>query len=489
MRKIIISFGVIVVAAAVLLAGCAKTVTLNIEETENGRIVVRSPGLDDEKLSKGGSLSLPEGAAVSATAEGDEGYEFIYWNGSDSEDRSIFFTITDDLTLGAEFSTASYMASLDTPLNGKLRITPAIKAGTAYPANTVFSLTAIPDDGYEIDSTYYAVPGPWWVNYYESPDAETTIKLTSDMAIGASFIKSEEIEGFSVIQDVVYAKPGVKTLKYDVYSPDGAAMLPLVIIVHGGGWSSNDEDIMRGMAREIAKTGKYVAVSIDYRWIGNLDGDAEANGMDDLINDVYGAIAHIIEHASGYGADAGRIAITGDSAGGHLSASAATMIERIGNGGFGEKEGVYEYMPTYLPEGQSVDEFRNLLKQSMKVAAPSYGVFDSAELSVSPVAGDSASSEDAQIAISPIDNIPEVSKRSIPQYLVRGTNDPLITDEGVQAYADALAVAGQAVEYIQVSGAGHAFYDWKPDRATKETFAYFGIPNIEKMLNFFEKHL
>ena len=50
---------------------------------------------------------------------------------------------------------------------------------------------------------------------------------------------------------------------------------PCIIIIHGGGWASNDEDIMRGMARELTKDGKFVVFSIDYRWVQKLDGGAE----------------------------------------------------------------------------------------------------------------------------------------------------------------------------------------------------------------------
>lgn len=69
-------------------------------------------------------------------------------------------------------------------------------------------------------------------------------------------------------QDIVYAQPGAKKLKYDVFTPDGANKLPCIVIIHGGGWATNTEDIMRGLARELIKGRKYVAISIDYRWIG-----------------------------------------------------------------------------------------------------------------------------------------------------------------------------------------------------------------------------
>ncbi len=46
-----------------------------------------------------------------------------------------------------------------------------------------------------------------------------------------------------------------------------------------------------------------------------------------------GAIAHIQEHAAQYGGDASRLAVTGDSAGGHLSEAAEHYLPLIGNGG------------------------------------------------------------------------------------------------------------------------------------------------------------
>ena len=34
-------------------------------------------------------------------------------------------------------------------------------------------------------------------------------------------------------------------------------------------------------------------------------------------------------------------------------------------------------------------------------------------------------------------------------------------------------------------GASHAYYDWKPDSATKETFERFGRPYARQMEDFF----
>ena len=227
-----------------------------------------------------------------------------------------------------------FTVAIDRPENGSLEIDPALPADGKVAAGTVITVRTRPDELYAFDGGYYAVPGVWGKMYHESMTPVFQVTIDQDKSIGVSFIEAEKLQGFSVIQNMVYAQPGMKRLKYDVFTPEGARKLPCIIIIHGGGWSTNTEDIMRGLARELVKDGDYVVFSIDYRWMGKLDGDVIPNTMADLIGDVFGAIAHIQEHAGEFGADPARIAVTGDSAGGHLSAVAANMGNKIGDGGF-----------------------------------------------------------------------------------------------------------------------------------------------------------
>jgi acetyl esterase/lipase len=383
--------------------------------------------------------------------------------------------------------TASYTVTLDEPANGSVTVDPTLPADGEYPAGTVITITARPDPGFAVDALYYSVPGPWGVMYHDTPSVSSLeVTVDQDKHVGAYFIGASALEGFTETQDVVYAKPGVKPLKYDVYSPEGAENLPIVVIIHGGGWSSNDEDIMRGQARQLVKSGKYVVASIDYRWNATLDGDEPGNTMANLIEDVYGALAHIREHAEEYGGDPDRIAVTGDSAGGHLSAAAATMADMIGSGGFGETPGVYEYMPSYLPDRKTVEQVRTEMISAIRAAAPSYGVFAFEDSEMLEFLNMSDADPAALRAISPINNIPKASEQPIPHYLTRGVNDPIITDEGVTAYMEALADAGHAVEYVQIGGATHAFFDWKPDDEVVATFDRFGVYYCGQMELFFD---
>ena len=377
-----------------------------------------------------------------------------------------------------------FPVTIDRVINGKISLDPAPPADGRYLGGTVVTVKTAPDKGYVLDSGYYSVKGIWGQMYHESMTETFKVTIDQEKHIGASFIEKIAVSHVNVIQDVVYAKPGVKTLKYDVFTPEGAENLPIIIIIHGGGWASNTEDIMRGMARELTRSKKYVVCSIDYRWAEKRDGDPTSNTMADIIGDVYGAIAHIMEHAAEYRGDTTRIAVTGDSAGGHLSSAAAVMADKIGKGGFGKTPGVFEFMPTYIPKHKSVEKIKSEIMSAIKAAAPSYGVFGGDFLkhySDDPSAGDTWKD-----AISPINNIPEAKERAVPHYLTRGSNDPLIKDEGVKSYMDALVEAGQRAEYVQVGGAGHAFFDWKPDEATKATFRQYGVYYCRQMELFFD---
>lgn len=370
--------------------------------------------------------------------------------------------------------------------NGSIKITPALPEDGRVQAGTVLTVTATPAEGYVLDCYYYLNPdGPrprGGAMYYEFMDPEFKVTVDRNKRIGASFVEKEMLDGFTVKNNVVYAQPGVKTLKYDVFSPDGAKNLPCIVIIHGGGWATNNEDVMRGLAWELCRDGKYVVCSIDYRWAQTEDGDEKPNTMADIIGDVFGAIAHIQEHAAEYGADPMRLAVTGDSAGGHLSAAAINMVGQIGDGGFGVEPGVFQFMPTYMPTGKTVEQVRKEMTAAIKAAAPSYGVFENLNAySSDPAADRTALSH----AVSPINFVPDVSERAVPQFLTRGTNDGLIRDQNVQKYIDVLKAKGQTVVYLQPEGAGHAFFDWKPDARTKAAFVQYGIPYAAKMEEFF----
>ena len=124
---------------------------------------------------------------------------------------------------------------------------------------------------------------------------------------------------------------------------------------------------------------------------------------------------------------------------------------------------------------------KNEIINAIKATAQSYGACDDADFQ----AFVEQTHKGYLKAISPIIYVPKVSERSIPHFIVRGTEDKLVPHEVVQRYVDVLKASGQHVNYIQVEGAGHAFFDWKPDATTRATFAKYGIPYAAQMQTFF----
>jgi acetyl esterase/lipase len=380
----------------------------------------------------------------------------------------------------------SFRVRVDQPQHGKVTVTPAIPESGIVPAGTVLKVKVdVTDPGWVFDSGYElsVTGGMFYPTYKESMQPEFTVKVDHPiMSIGASIIEAERLQGYRTIQDVVYAQPGVKPLKYDVFIPDGAKKLPCIVIIHGGGWSSNTEDIMRGLARELIKGGKYVVASIDYRWLNQGDGDKVPVRMHQLIEDCYGAILHIQEHAAEYGVNPKKIAVTGDSAGGHLSACMIDLVERVGDGGFGVQPDVYQYLPTYMPAGWSAAKAKKSLR-AIKAAAPSYGVFDLGTLVRFADDYDSM----GLVAITPDCNVPRADIRKVPQYMVLGTLDRTVGRKPMEDYLLRLKGRNQDARLDIVEGASHAFFDWKPDQRTKDTFAKYGVPYAAKMKAFFDE--
>jgi acetyl esterase len=103
-----------------------------------------------------------------------------------------------------------------------------------------------------------------------------------------------------------------------IYTPNGTAPFALLVYFHGGGWVLGGIETHDGICRELANGAGCVVVSVDYRLAPEHKFPAAAE-------DCYAATAWAAAHAAELGADAQRVAIGGDSAGGNLTAVVAQM--------------------------------------------------------------------------------------------------------------------------------------------------------------------
>jgi acetyl esterase/lipase len=118
--------------------------------------------------------------------------------------------------------------------------------------------------------------------------------------------------------NVVYARSASGSpLAADIYSPAAPAKaVPVVIMVHGGGFNAGDKAGLAPYASAMAALG-FVVVNVNYTL-----STAGRAGYPVQVQEIRDAITWTIAHARQYGGDPTRLALVGFSAGGYLAAMA-----------------------------------------------------------------------------------------------------------------------------------------------------------------------
>lgn len=261
-----------------------------------------------------------------------------------------------------------------------------------------------------------------------------------------------------VERDITYCEADGVPLKADIYfaqsSPGGS---PLLIFIHGGGWTSGSRS--GGMGFEglppLTAAG-YTLASIDYRL-------APQYKMPDMIRDVKCAVRSFRAHAAEYGIDPERIAVLGASAGGQLAAMIGTADA---SAGFDTGEySRYSSRVRAVVDMAGPADFRT----------PFFSNYRQAALQIF---GTSDPNDPLFQASSPVN---WVSPDDPPFLILHGEKDESVPLSQSQELYEKLTAAGVRAELVVIHNAGHAMDspDQSPTRAEL----------VQKILEFLQTNL
>lgn len=163
-----------------------------------------------------------------------------------------------------------------------------------------------------------------WTPYLEawkSPEGRTQVRQSVDM--GWTF-RAMQSDAMASVEDRMIPGPAGE-LHIRIYKPDTdrEGPLPVVLYMHGGAFIMGSVASVDRFVRVIANKAEIIVVSLDYRLAPEAPFPA-AN------EDAIAAFDWLVANAAALGADPGRVAIGGDSAGAYLSV--ATAYHRLEQG-------------------------------------------------------------------------------------------------------------------------------------------------------------
>jgi len=237
---------------------------------------------------------------------------------------------------------------------------------------------------------------------------------------------------------VARVEPGVAIgdgVRADVLVPPGTPPFPVLIYLHGGGWSIGSPASHHKLACQLCAGAGVLVVNVDYRL-------APEHPFPAPLDDCVAAARWTRANIGRFGGDATRLAVGGDSAGGNLAAVVCQLAKQKGGPHLvfqlliypvtqyrANTESMKSFAEGYFLERRTMDWFFDQYTDAANV--------DPNDPRLSP------------LAASDLSGLPRA-------YVVTAGFDPL-KDEG-KAYADKLNRAGVAAVYVDYPSMIHGFF-------------------------------
>jgi arylformamidase len=210
----------------------------------------------------------------------------------------------------------------------------------------------------------------------------------------------------------------------DIYAPtDAVDDLPVVLFVHGGGWSMGNKERVQAKPAHFTAS-NYIFASTGYRLVPSVNVEEQAK-------DVGEALKALVGQASALGVDPTRIVLMGHSAGAHLAALVATDPQYSGDA-FGAIKGVI------LLDGAGYD-----IAKSIDAARPMGRRLYNSAFGTDP---------ERQTLLSPMTH---VGGKDAPNWLALYVEERQISRMQSHSLADALTSQGKSASAVAISDTNH----------------------------------
>ncbi len=235
-------------------------------------------------------------------------------------------------------------------------------------------------------------------------------------------------------------------LRLRLYTPPGQGPFPLLVFFHGSGFVLCSLDTHDGICRNLCAGAGCVVASVDYRL-------APEHRFPAAPEDCLAALRWCAAHAAELGADAARIAVGGDSAGGNLAAVTAIRVRDEGGPRLAGQLLLYPVTDWHSPGWPSYAENAEGFGLTRATMEWFWGHY------LADPAAEAAHPHAVPLRAPSLAGLP-------PALVTTAEYDPL-RDEG-EAYADRLRAAGVTVAATRWMGMNHGFLFWagRVDKAT-----------------------
>lgn len=143
--------------------------------------------------------------------------------------------------------------------------------------------------------------------------------------------------------NILMDRPDGYKVPLRIYHPEGKGPFPIMVFIHGGGWSMNNIDVYDCVTRYIAKFGSIAVVAVDYRL-------APEYKFPIGLEDCYAAVEWSVKNADSFNGLISNLTICGDSAGGNITAAISLMARDRKGPKISKQQMIYPCVAFHLDE-------------------------------------------------------------------------------------------------------------------------------------------